>query len=53
MAIVVQVLALIAWWEARESPVAVLWSCPYCGEGIASRFKFTSRESIARMRKEW
>ncbi len=37
LAIVVQVLVLMTWWEARGSPVAVLWSCPYCGGSRGDR----------------
>jgi hypothetical protein len=37
LAIVAQVLAALAWWEARGGPIAVVWSCPYCSGELGDR----------------
>jgi hypothetical protein len=37
LAMTVQALSVLAWWGAKGRPVAVVWSCPYCGGVLGDR----------------
>ena len=37
LALTIQAAALLAWWGARCRPIAVVWSCPYCGGALGDQ----------------
>jgi hypothetical protein len=37
LGLTIQAGLLLAWWGARGAPVAVVWSCPYCGGVLGDR----------------
>jgi hypothetical protein len=31
LGIAAQTMAVVAWWETKRAPRAVIWDCPFCG----------------------